>query len=115
MIDIFEGLRARIADIPLTKRVGKISALTGGTVRVSGLSQGASLGDRVLIHSAAPQLAVRFCDFQKKGSLFCPMALPKVWPSMIPSNWLAAPRLRPITAGSGESSILLANRLMGAP
>lgn len=47
-----DGLRARVAEIALMRRVGRISELEGGILRVTGLSQGTGLGDRVLIAGA---------------------------------------------------------------
>ncbi|MDT8857993.1 FliI/YscN family ATPase [Paracoccaceae bacterium Fryx2] len=49
MAGIFDNLRAEIASISVSCRVGRIAEVGRGTLRVSGLSQGTGLGDRVLI------------------------------------------------------------------
>ena len=72
MPDIFESLRARIAQITITKRIGRVSELAGGTLRVSGLSQGTSLGDRVLIHSAGPIIGGEVLRVSKEGITVLP-------------------------------------------
>lgn len=51
MADVFEALRSNMATISLTRRVGRVAAAGGGTVKVSGLTQGTGLGDRVLVHA----------------------------------------------------------------
>lgn len=72
MPDIFESLRAKIAQVPLTKRVGRISELAGGTLRVSGLSQGTSLGDRVTIHGAEARIGGEVLRLSKEGITVLP-------------------------------------------
>jgi flagellum-specific ATP synthase len=72
MTDIFESLRARISQIPLTRRVGRIAALNGGTLQVSGLSQGTSLGDRVVIHSSGPTIGGEILRLSKEGITVLP-------------------------------------------
>ena len=49
-MDPFVTLRAAIAGVAVARRVGRIASAGHGTLRVSGLSLGAGLGDRVLIH-----------------------------------------------------------------
>lgn len=51
MADVFESLRSNMATISLARRVGRVVAAEGGTLRVAGLSLGAGLGDRVLIRA----------------------------------------------------------------
>jgi flagellum-specific ATP synthase len=50
MIGVFDGLRAEIAGIPLTTRIGQVQDIGRGTLTLSGLTRGTGLGDRVLIH-----------------------------------------------------------------
>jgi len=49
-MDPFVTLRAAIAGVAVARRVGRIASAGHGTLRVSGLSLAAGLGDRVLIH-----------------------------------------------------------------
>lgn len=56
MTEIFDGLRSRIAQVSVVKRVGRVAELAGGTLRVVGLSQGTSLGDRVVIRGSGPAI-----------------------------------------------------------
>lgn len=49
MGDVFDTLRAEIAAVQATRRVGRVLELGRGTLRVGGLSVGTSLGDRVMI------------------------------------------------------------------
>jgi flagellum-specific ATP synthase len=51
MVDVFEALRSNMAAISLARRVGRVVAAGGGTLRVAGLSLGTGLGDRVLIRA----------------------------------------------------------------
>ncbi len=52
MTGVFDGLRAEIGSVCLANRVGRITELGRGTVRLSGLGDVAGLGDRVLIHGS---------------------------------------------------------------
>lgn len=72
MNDIFAPLRSRISQINVTKQIGRIAELTGGTLKVSGLSQGASLGDRVIIHSAGNQVGGEILRLSKIGITVLP-------------------------------------------
>jgi flagellum-specific ATP synthase len=72
MSDIFETLRARLGQIPLTKRVGRVAELAGGTLRVTGLSQGTSLGDRVVIRGAGPAIGGEVLRLSKDGLCVLP-------------------------------------------
>ncbi len=47
---VFDGLRAQIAEVPVTRRVGRLAEIGRGTLRVTGLGR-AALGDRVTILS----------------------------------------------------------------
>jgi flagellum-specific ATP synthase len=51
MSDVFETLRNNMATISLVRRVGRVVAAQGGTLRVAGLSLGTGLGDRVMIRA----------------------------------------------------------------
>jgi flagellum-specific ATP synthase len=46
---VFEGLRAEIAAVEVTRRVGRVAALGRGGIAVQGLAEAAGLGDRVVI------------------------------------------------------------------
>lgn len=72
MSDIFENLRNRISQITVTRRVGRITELAGGTLQVSGLSQGTSLGDRVFIHSDGRQIGGEVLRLSKGGVTVLP-------------------------------------------
>ena len=72
MSDIFESLRSRISHIAPTKRIGRVAGLTGGTLRISGLSQGTSLGDRVLIHGSGPTIGGEVLRLTKEGITVLP-------------------------------------------
>lgn len=52
-MDVFEGLRARIAAVPRATRVGRVIEAGRGTLTVAGLSQGTGLGDRVAVAGPA--------------------------------------------------------------
>ncbi len=51
MTDLFEALRGTMATISLSRRVGRVVEAGGGTLRVTGLSLGTGLGDRVLVRA----------------------------------------------------------------
>lgn len=51
MDDLFQGLRAGMAGVALSRRVGRVVEASGGTLRVTGLSLGTGLGDRVVIRA----------------------------------------------------------------
>lgn len=51
-----EGLQAEIASLRAMRQVGRVSALLGGTLRVSGLSGVARLGDRVRIEARSGEM-----------------------------------------------------------
>ncbi len=72
MSDIFESLRTRISQVAVIKRVGRIAELTGGTLQVTGLSQGTSLGDRVLIHSTEGTIGGEVLRLSKAGITVLP-------------------------------------------
>jgi flagellum-specific ATP synthase len=72
MSEIFDSLRARVSQIPLTKRFGRVAELTGGTLRVSGLSQGLSLGDRVKIHGKSATIGGEVLRLSKDGTTILP-------------------------------------------
>lgn len=46
---VFDGLKAAVADVPVIRRVGRISELSQGLLEVSGLTRGTALADRVEI------------------------------------------------------------------
>jgi flagellum-specific ATP synthase len=46
---VFDGLRAAVGAVPLARRAGRVTALGGGVLTVSGLAQGTGLGDRVTL------------------------------------------------------------------
>jgi len=72
MSDIFENLRVRISQIAITKRIGRIAELNGGTLQVSGLSQGVSLGDRVIVHGAEGSVGGEILRLSKGGITVLP-------------------------------------------
>ncbi|MGO4906723.1 FliI/YscN family ATPase [Pseudorhodobacter sp. W20_MBD10_FR17] len=72
MSEIFDSLRARISQIPMTKHIGRIAALTDGTLRVSGLSQCISLGDRVTIHGETATIGGEVLRLSKEGITVLP-------------------------------------------
>ena len=51
------GLRAEIAGLSAAHPVGRVISVTGGLLRVSGLSRAARLGDRVQLQGARGPLA----------------------------------------------------------
>jgi flagellum-specific ATP synthase len=53
MANVFDGLRAEIASVALSRRIGRVAEIGRGTLTVTGLAQGSGLGDRVLIDGAA--------------------------------------------------------------
>ena len=53
---LIDHLRARLAGQRLTRRIGTISAVSGGRLRVAGLSDIAALGDRVARVDAGKRL-----------------------------------------------------------
>ncbi|MDO9525515.1 MAG: FliI/YscN family ATPase [Gemmobacter sp.] len=57
MKSVFDGLRAEIAAVPVSRRVGLVIGSGGGVLTVSGLSRGTSLGDRVEIHGRGGLIA----------------------------------------------------------
>ncbi|WP_050526131.1 FliI/YscN family ATPase [Pseudorhodobacter aquimaris] len=67
MTDIFENLRARISQTSITKRIGRVAELAGGTLRVTGLSAGSSLGDRVLIRGESGTIGGEVLRLSKEG------------------------------------------------
>ncbi|MGP3696758.1 FliI/YscN family ATPase [Rhodobacter sp. NSM] len=52
----FEGLLAEIAAVPLSRRYGRVTELARGTVSAGGLTAGAGLGDRVIVHGSAGRI-----------------------------------------------------------
>ncbi len=52
MTGLFDGLRAEIGSVSFANRVGRLTEIGRGTVRLSGLGDVAGLGDRVLIHGS---------------------------------------------------------------
>lgn len=72
MADIFENLRARIAQISTTKRIGRVAELAGGTLRVTGLSHGTSLGDRVVIRGSGPAIGGEVLRLSRDGLCVLP-------------------------------------------
>lgn len=56
MIDIFTGLRAQIRTVPVVTAVGRVAAVTGGTVRIKGLDHLAAQGDRFRIGRTAGEV-----------------------------------------------------------
>lgn len=72
MTDIFANLRTRISRIPVVKRVGRVTELAGGTLRVTGLSQGTSLGDRVVIRGSGPEVGGEVLRLSKDGLTVLP-------------------------------------------
>ena len=51
MAEIFQSLAAELARVDVGVRVGRISAVSGGVLQVTGLQSFARLGDRVVIHA----------------------------------------------------------------
>lgn len=72
MPNIFECLRVRISQIHLTKRIGRVAELTGSTLRVSGLSEGTSLGDRVVIRGDETAIGGEVLRLSKEGITILP-------------------------------------------
>lgn len=72
MSDVFANLRTRIGQISTTKRIGRVAELAGGTLRVTGLSQGTSLGDRVLIRGAGPAIGGEVLRLSRDGLCVLP-------------------------------------------
>ena len=52
MTDIFDSLRARIAQITITKRIGRMPSWPAARCVFLGFLKALALGDRVMIHSA---------------------------------------------------------------
>jgi flagellum-specific ATP synthase len=72
MADIFTNLCTKISDIPVIKRIGRVAEVAGGTLRVTGLSRGTSLGDRVLIRGAGIELGGEVLRLSKEGLTILP-------------------------------------------
>ena len=72
MNDIFANLCTQIAQIPVIKRVGRVAELAGGTLRVTGLSQGTSLGDRVVIRGSGSEIGGEVLRLSREGLTILP-------------------------------------------
>lgn len=72
MSGVFDALRSEIAGIEVTHRVGRIAEVARGTLRVSGLSQGTGLGDRVLIRGANGTLGGEVLRLSRDGVTVLP-------------------------------------------
>lgn len=72
MAQVFDALLAEIAGIDATHRVGRIAEVGRGTLRVSGLSSGTGLGDRVLIHGKAGTLGGEVLRLSRDGLTILP-------------------------------------------
>ncbi|MDN5787566.1 FliI/YscN family ATPase [Pseudorhodobacter sp.] len=72
MVDIFENLRARIQQVTVSTRVGRIAELTGGTLRVTGLSRATCLGDRVMIRGAEAEIGGEVLRLSREGLTVLP-------------------------------------------
>ncbi len=72
MTDVFENLRARISQISVIKRVGRVVELAGGTLRVAGLSTGTGLGDRVVIRGQGCTIGGEVLRLSKAGVTVLP-------------------------------------------
>ncbi|WP_420023236.1 FliI/YscN family ATPase [Cereibacter azotoformans] len=46
----FEGLISEIRAIPISRRYGRVTEIARGTIAATGLTSGAGLGDRVIVH-----------------------------------------------------------------
>jgi flagellum-specific ATP synthase len=72
MTDIFDSLRVRISQVMVTKRVGRIAELAGGTLHVTGLSKCSGLGDRVVIRGAGHPIGGEVLRLSKEGMTVLP-------------------------------------------
>ncbi|MDR0809012.1 MAG: FliI/YscN family ATPase [Gemmobacter sp.] len=76
MGEIFEALRAEIASIRITCRVGRVSDIARGTVHVTGLER-AGLGDRVLIQGAGGESGGEIVRLARDGATVLPDTPPE--------------------------------------
>ena len=64
MADVFRPLVSEILGVPVTARIGRVSAIGRGTVTVTGIADVAALGDRVAI---GPTLGGEVVALQAEG------------------------------------------------
>jgi len=69
---IFDALRAEIAAVEPSCRVGRIAELERGTLRVTGLSRGTGLGDRVLIRGQGAAMGGEVLRIARDGLTVLP-------------------------------------------
>ncbi len=74
MSDVFEGLRARIAEAQVVTRVGRVQDVGRGTLVLSGLSRGTGLGDRVVIRGAQGPVGAEVLRLTREGVTVLPDA-----------------------------------------
>lgn len=72
MADVFEGLRARLADVTPIRRIGQIAEIGRGTLHVSGLSRGTGLGDRVRIATPSGDIGGEVLRLSQDGITVLP-------------------------------------------
>jgi flagellum-specific ATP synthase len=72
MSGVFDGLRAEISDITVMQRVGRIAEISRGTLRVTGLGWGVSLGDRVQILGQTDALGGEVLRLARDGTTVLP-------------------------------------------
>lgn len=75
MRGVFDSLRAEIAGVPLFSKVGRVTEVARGTVLVSGLTNFAALGDRVLI--GAGDLGGEILRLAQDGAVVLPDSMPE--------------------------------------
>lgn len=72
MAQVFDALLAEIAGINPIHRIGRVAEVGRGTLRVSGLSAGTGLGDRVLIHGKGATLGGEVLRLARDGLTVLP-------------------------------------------
>lgn len=77
MAGIFDALRAEIAAVSVANRIGRVADIGKGALRVQGFSQGASLGDRVLIHGSQGDIGGEIVRLSREGAGILPDSTPE--------------------------------------
>jgi flagellum-specific ATP synthase len=72
MTDIFTNLIAQVSQVSAIKRIGRVAEVSGGTLRVTGLSYGTSLGDSVVIRSGDTEIGGEVLRLSKDGLTVLP-------------------------------------------
>lgn len=72
MNGVFDSLRAEIAAITVLTRIGRVTEVGRGTLRLSGLTQGTGLGDRVLIHGPGTPIGGEVLRLERDGVTVLP-------------------------------------------